>query len=107
MVLIGNFGTVSGGLEVFPDARPDDGILDIAVMSASTLREWASIAWRLVRRRPQKVDLARRKQGAHIVVEQRGARPYELDGEAREPIERLEFTVEHQAITIHHNGEEA
>lgn len=107
MVLVGNFGTVSGGLEVFPDAQPDDGILDVAVMSASTLREWASIAWRLVRRRPQKVDLARRTQGAHIVVEHRRARPYELDGEDREPTGRLEFTIEHQAITIHHSGEEA
>ncbi len=106
MVLVGNFGTVSGGLEVFPDAQPDDGILDIAVMSASTLREWASISWRLVRRRPQKVELARRTQGAHIVVEQRVARPYELDGEDREPTERLEFTVEPRAITIHQSGEE-
>ena len=107
MVLVGNFGTISGGLEVFPDAEPDDGILDIAVMSASTLREWASIAWRLLRRRPQKADLARRTRGAHIVVDHREARPYELDGEDREPTRRLDFTVEHQAITIHHSGEQA
>jgi len=105
MVLVGNFGTVSGGVEVFPDARPDDGLLDVAVMSASTLREWASIAWRLVRRRPPRADLARRAQGAHIVVEHQHARPYELDGEDREPTRRLEFTVEHQAITIHHSGQ--
>lgn len=107
MVLVGNFGTISGGLEVFPDAQPDDGVLDIAVMSASKLREWASIGWRLVRRRPQKVELARRTQGTDIVVEHRVARPYELDGEDREPTRRLEFTLEHQAITIHHSGDEA
>ena len=105
MVLVGNFGTVSGGIEVFPDARPDDGVLDIAVMSASTLRGWASIAWRLVRRRPPRADLARRTQGAHILVEHQHARPYELDGEDREPTRRLEFTVEHQTITIHHSGQ--
>ncbi len=106
MVLVGNFGTISGGLEVFPDAQPDDGVLDIAVMSASKLREWASIGWRLVRRRPQKVELARRTQGTDIVIEHRVARPYELDGEDREPTKRLEFTVEPQAITIHHSGDD-
>ncbi|MEO6122133.1 MAG: diacylglycerol kinase family protein, partial [Ilumatobacteraceae bacterium] len=85
MVLVGNFGAVTGGLEIFPDAAPDDGKLDIAVMSASTLREWASILWRLVRQRPQRIDLARRAQGALIVVELDKPRPYELDGEDREP----------------------
>lgn len=105
MVLVGNFGTISGGLDVFPDAVPDDGVLDIAVMSASTLRGWASIAWRLVRRRPPKAELVRRGQGAHIVVDLRHARPYELDGEDREPTKRLEFDIQPRAITIHHCGD--
>lgn len=104
MVLVGNFGAISGGLEVFPEAQPDDGSLDIAVMSASNLREWTSIAWRLLRRCDQRADLARRAQGAHIVVEHDKPRPYELDGEDRDPASRLEFTVEHHAITVHQSG---
>jgi diacylglycerol kinase family enzyme len=104
MVLVGNFGEVSGGLEVFPDAQPDDGLLDVAVMSASTLREWASIAWRLVRRRPQRFDLARRIQAKHVVVEHDEARPYELDGEDREPAARLDFSIEPSAVIIHQSG---
>lgn len=106
MVLVGNFGQVSGGVEVFPDAKPDDGQLDVAVISASNLREWASIAWRLVRRRPQRLDLARRTQGAHIVVEHDVARVYELDGEDREPQKRLEFEIEPLAITIHQSAQQ-
>lgn len=104
MVLVGNFGKISGGIEVFPDAMPDDGVVDVAVMSASNLREWASIAWRLVLRRAQKLDLARRAQGSHVIVEHDDARPWELDGEAREPAKRLEFTVEPRAIGIHQSG---
>ncbi|MGB3737181.1 MAG: diacylglycerol kinase family protein [Ilumatobacter sp.] len=107
MVLVGNFGKISGGLEVFPDARPDDGLLDIAVMSASNLREWASIAWRLVRRQNQQPELARRTQASHIVVEHDEPRPYELDGEDREPTARLEFTVDHHAIIIHQSGDDS
>lgn len=106
MVLVGNFGAVSGGLEVFPDAAPDDGKLDIAVMSAATLRDWMSIFWRLLRRRPQRMDLARRAQGSSIVVEQDEARPYELDGEDRDPTRRLEFAVEPGALIIHQSRHE-
>lgn len=105
MVLVGNFGKISGGLEVFPDAEPDDGLLDIAVMSASTLREWGSILWRLLRRSEQRVDLARRTRGRSIVVEHAEARTYELDGEDREPSTRLEFEIEPAAITVHHQSD--
>lgn len=101
MVLVGNFGEVSGGIEVFPDAAADDGKLDIAVMSASTLREWTSIAWRLLRRKPQRFELAQRAQGAQIVVEHAEARPYELDGEDRDATKRLEFSIQPGALTIH------
>ena len=104
MVLVGNFGEISGGIEVFPQARPDDGQLDIAVMSASTLREWTSVAWRLARRKPQRIGLARRARGASIVVEHDDARPYELDGEDRAATKRLEFSVDPSAITIHQSS---
>lgn len=104
LVLVGNFGEISGGIEVFAHARPDDGQLDVVVMSASTLREWASIVWRLVRRRPQRIELARRARGTSILVEHDEARPYELDGEDREATKRLDFSVEPNAITIHQSG---
>ncbi|MEP1124029.1 MAG: diacylglycerol kinase family protein [Ilumatobacter sp.] len=103
MVLVGNFGEISGGIVVFPDARPDDGILDIAVMSASTMRQWATVAWKLIRKRPHHGELARLTTGSHVVVELDQPRAYELDGEDREPATRLEFGIEPGAITIHHS----
>lgn len=101
MVLVGNFGQISGGVEVFPDAQPDDGKLDIAVMSASTVREWLSIAWRLLRRKDQRLDLARRTQGEVIEVHHANARPYELDGEDRPATTDLRFTVDARALRVH------
>lgn len=102
MVLVANFGTITGGIDVFPDARPDDGRLDVAVVAAATWREWITIAGRLLRRRPLPLALARRGTGTRIVVEQTPARAYELDGEDRDPAERLEFEIEPGALTVHH-----
>jgi diacylglycerol kinase (ATP) len=101
MVLVGNFGTVSGGLEVFPDADAADGRLDVAVMAASNITQWSSVLWRLLRGRPQRPDLVRRTQGRSIVVDLERARPYELDGEARDPVRHLEFDVQPAALLVH------
>lgn len=106
MVLVGNFGTISGGVEVFPDAEPDDGLLDVAVMSASSPIEWARVAWNLIRRRTGKLDLVRRTTGRTIEIRQQEPRMYELDGEDRDPTTHLEITVESQAVAVHHRGEE-
>jgi diacylglycerol kinase (ATP) len=93
MVLVANFGTVTGGLELFPDARPDDGILEVAVLSARSSIEWASVLWRLVRGLPQQPSLVVRHRGRKIAVRTAIPRPYELDGEDRPPVSALEFTV--------------
>lgn len=100
MVLVGNCGTVSGGLEVFPDAEPDDGVLDVAVLTASRLREWGSVLWRLVWSKPQRPELVTRRRGRHVQV--RFDRPvrYELDGEVRPAARELDVSVEPQALVV-------
>jgi diacylglycerol kinase (ATP) len=100
MVLVGNCGAVTGGLEVFPDARHDDGLLDVAVLSARGLRQWSSVGWRLMRGRPQRSDLVHRCQGREVTVALSRPIAYELDGEVRDPTGDLRFTVEPQALTV-------
>ncbi|HME68605.1 MAG TPA: hypothetical protein VKM54_01905, partial [Myxococcota bacterium] len=93
-------GVVTGGLEVFPDARPDDGILDVAVLSARSPIEWASVLWRLVRGLPQRRNLVARHRGRTVTVRTATPRPYELDGEDRPPVLALEFTVRPGALRV-------
>lgn len=100
MVLVGNCGAVTGGLPVFPAAEPDDGVLDVAILTAEKLTDWGSIVWRLVRRQPQPSELVRRFTGTEIVVELDEAAPYELDGEDRDPTDRLEFSIEPGALEV-------
>ena len=100
MVLVGNCGSVTGGLEVFPDAKPDDGKLDVAILSATNLREWASVMWRLVRGKQQQPDLVARFTGTTVNVALAQPMPYELDGEDRPPVTALSFGIEPDALAV-------
>ncbi len=100
MVLVGNFGTISGGIDVFPDATPDDGHLDVMVLSAASLRDWAAVAWRLLRRSGLSEVAAERTTGRSITVTMSSPRRWELDGEERDPTRRLEFSVRPRSLSV-------
>ena len=40
-MLLGNVGTITGGIEAFDDARPDDGWLEVGVATAQGALAWA------------------------------------------------------------------
>ncbi len=48
-ILVGNCGTLPGGILLIPDAKPDDGLLDIAALRPQGrfgwLRVWRKITW--------------------------------------------------------------
>ena len=106
MVLVGNFGTISGGVDVFPDAEPDDGLLDVAVLRTGTLREWARVAWHMIRGKSRDLDIAMRTQGRAITVTLAEPRIYELDGEVRDAVTRLDIEVDAAALTVQHGPED-
>ena len=49
-VLIANVGRLQGGVRLLSEAEPDDGVLDVAVLTPRTLRNWAALGWGLIRR---------------------------------------------------------
>ncbi|MEU6534386.1 diacylglycerol kinase family protein [Streptomyces sp. NPDC047000] len=49
MVLIGNIGTVQGGLTLLPAARPDDGRLDLLILDPRGVRGWLAVVRTLLR----------------------------------------------------------
>jgi diacylglycerol kinase family enzyme len=50
MVLVGNVGTVQGGMTLLPDARPDDGLLDLLVLDPRGPGGWLRAVRTLMRR---------------------------------------------------------
>ncbi len=100
MVLVGNHGTISGGVEVFPDADPWDGRLDVMVVSAAGVRDWVRLAWRLLRGRGLSGAPAVRTSGASVVVTTSTPRRWELDGDERPPTDRLEFVIDPDSLEV-------
>jgi diacylglycerol kinase (ATP) len=99
-VLVGNLGRLQGGLPVMPDAAPDDGLLDVAVLRTRSLLDWVRLAASvLLRRRPShpqlELDRARR-----IEVRSQEPQPVERDGEPAAPTTHLAVEVVPAALTL-------
>jgi diacylglycerol kinase (ATP) len=99
-VLVGNVGTLKGGVEAFPDASVTDGLLDVAVVTATGLREWASLMVDAVRHRQHASANAQLGQGSAIRVELDGKHRFELDGGAKGTATKLALEVVPASLTV-------
>jgi YegS/Rv2252/BmrU family lipid kinase len=98
--LLGNVGTVGGGLEVFPDASPTDGMMEVGVVTASSPSQWLRVFSRLALGRVDRSPFVKTTRGKKIVVRLDRKTPFELDGGARPSTRRLKIRVEPGAITV-------
>jgi diacylglycerol kinase (ATP) len=99
-VLVGNVSKVFGGIEVFGDARPDDGILEVGIVTANNPAEWVRTLGRIAEGRPRKSPFVRTTRGRRITVRFDRARPYELDGGARKAVRKLRIRVRPGSVRI-------
>lgn len=81
-VLVGNVGRLEAGLPVLPDARPDDGLFDVAVLAPVTLRDWAALAIRIVARSRPRRQTFETMRTASLRVQVDPAQPVEFDGDS-------------------------
>jgi YegS/Rv2252/BmrU family lipid kinase len=100
-VLIGNLGRLQGGLPVMPDARPDDGLLDVAVLQTRTVLDWLALAVRLLLRRRRRKDPSLELfQARRVEVRCDQPQPVERDGDPADPRDHLVVEVVPAALTL-------
>ena len=89
-LLIGNCGTIQGGITLLPDAVPDDGELDLLLVSADGVADWfetvRTVVWdnglrRLFGGETTSTDVVRHASARRIRVELEEAQPFQIDGE--------------------------
>lgn len=99
-ILAGNVGALFAGVEVFADAEPDDGLLDVAVITADGLTQWAGTIGRTIAGSLERSPNCRLIRGRKFRVKLDRKVRYELDGGARDKVKTYRLTVEPQAITV-------
>lgn len=91
-VVIGNVGFLQAGLPLLPDARIDDGQLDVVVIAPRRFLGWIPIVWRVITRRKRTNDRLDRFTGRRVHISASAPTPMQLDGD---PVgEGTEITAE-------------
>ncbi|MBA3261717.1 MAG: diacylglycerol kinase family lipid kinase [Thermoleophilaceae bacterium] len=99
-ILLGNLGDVFGGVEIFPDARPDDGRLELGVVSAEGLFEWTRTLARTAVGDPNRSPFVRTTKAKSVKVELDRKVRYELDGGDRSKVRSFDVKVEAGALNV-------
>lgn len=98
-LIVGNVGWLRGGLPLLPDARPDDGKLDLVVLTARGLTGWLAAAAAIVARRPAR-DGIYRAQFTELRVTLDQEQAWELDGEIMGSARQLTVTAQPGALLL-------
>jgi YegS/Rv2252/BmrU family lipid kinase len=99
-VLAGNVGTILGGIKAFPEARPDDGLLELGVVTAKNPVEWARTFGKLARGRAEESRFVDVTHGTKFRIRFDHKVPYELDGGARPARKDMRIKARPGSITI-------
>jgi diacylglycerol kinase family enzyme len=99
-ILLGNVGKLFGGVEVFEDALPDDGKLEVGVVTAEGLLEWGRMIARTAVGTPSKSPFAQATKARSVKVKLNRKILYELDGGDRTKTKTFKVEVEEGAITV-------
>jgi YegS/Rv2252/BmrU family lipid kinase len=99
-VLFGNVGQLFGGIEAFEDAQPDDGLLELGVVTADSMLDWARTIARTAVGTSSASPFVQVTKARSAKVEFDRKVLYELDGGDREKVKKLKAEVEPSAIEV-------
>jgi diacylglycerol kinase (ATP) len=99
-ILIGNVGRLFGGVEVFADARPDDGRLELGVVNADGVTDWIRTLARTAVGQAERSPLVQATAAKKIKVKLNRKVLYEVDGGGREKVKSFTIKVQPAAVTI-------
>lgn len=100
-VLIANIGAIPGGVQIVPDARPNDGELHLAVVAPQNVRQWIRIAAAGVRPGYRAPDGLTYRRGEGVGVDVASPRRVQIDGDVVEGVTRVEARIRPGALVVH------
>lgn len=99
-ILVGNVGDLFAGVEAFEDARPDDGMLELGVVSAEGIVEWARTIARTAAGTASKSPFVQTTKARSVKVKLNRKVLYELDGGDRTKVKSFKVEIEAGAVSV-------
>ena len=99
-VVAGNSGLLPGGFSLLPDARVDDGLLDVGVLAPHGPFGWTRLATRVLTNSHHQDRMLERFQAKKVEISTSALLPREVDGELVSSSHSLTVTVLPNALTV-------
>lgn len=114
-LIVGNCGTIQGGITILPDADPADGELDLLVLNAEGIGGWVdtlrNMVWdnglkRLLKRDDEHEEGAESSESTthrrftRLTIELEEPRVFEVDGDDLDETARIEISIQPAAVRI-------
>jgi diacylglycerol kinase family enzyme len=99
-VTVGNSGALPGGFLIMPDARLDDGVLDVVVLAPAGLVGWAGVGYRVLVRSSRDDAQLERFTARTVEVSADTEQPRQVDGEVIASGRSLTVSVRRAALRV-------
>jgi diacylglycerol kinase (ATP) len=99
-VLVGNVGTILGGVNAFAAASPTDGRLDVGIVHAKSRSDWMRVAARGVTGRVDRSPFVEMATAKKIKIELKRKMPWEVDGGDKPPTKKFKIRCIPGAVRI-------
>jgi diacylglycerol kinase family enzyme len=99
-VVVGNSGLLPGGFSLLPEARLDDGLLDVGVLAPRGPFGWPRLATRVLTHSHHRDGMLERFQARKVEINATVSLPREVDGELVAAGHSLTVTVVPSALTV-------
>jgi YegS/Rv2252/BmrU family lipid kinase len=81
VIVIGNVGYLQANIQLIPDAKADDGLLDVVIASPRGLRDWVRLTTRVLIRQRRPDDQLDRLTGRRVKITVDRPDHYQMDGD--------------------------
>jgi diacylglycerol kinase family enzyme len=99
-ILIGNCGRLTGGINLMPEAEPDDGTLDVVVIAPKGLAAWVAVAARVLTKSERTTQTLDRYRCQAVGIRVDHEQKIELDGDIIGEARHVEVEVQPRALIV-------
>jgi diacylglycerol kinase family enzyme/membrane-associated phospholipid phosphatase len=100
VILLGNVGTLQANISLIPDAKPDDGLLDLLIASPRRASDWFGLIVRVLLRRRHTDERLDRMTGQRIRIDVAEGDHFELDGDPAGECHSLAAEVQPGSLVV-------